>query len=152
MVPWNALPLSSLNLFLPIHTSLNFHTLRVLLQIIKAWGGEVGVGACLYYEYENVYSEPPPWDEDQEKQIAEMVKCLKLIKGSQRGRLWGTQSSYDLVYLRAMQKVLKSSSNPHANKKKNGKSHIRFYFSNTPARVIIIKLNTLLTLLLPFIF
>lgn len=43
-----------------------------------------------------------PWDEDQEKQMGEMLKCLQLI--SWQGRLWGTQSPYDLVYLRAMQK------------------------------------------------
>lgn len=77
-LPQDTLPFSSLNLFLPLHTSLNFHFLS-LPPYNQSRGRVV---ECLYYEYEHLYSELA-WDKDQEGQIAEMVKCLRLVKGSQ---------------------------------------------------------------------
>lgn len=66
-----------LNIFLPTHTSLNFHSLSLIPD--KAWGW-VGGGECLLlWVWKNVYSELLPWDEDQEKQMGEMLKCLQLI-------------------------------------------------------------------------
>ena len=148
-----SLPHSSLifflNIFLPVHTSLNIHSLSLIPN--KAWGW-VGRWRWMFvlWIWKNVYSELLPRNEDQEKQMGEMLKCLQLT--SWQGA--GSEEFNLLMTWFTLGPCKKYSSHPvtHSPIRKKGKSHIWFYFSNTPARVIIINLNTLLTLLLPFIF